>query len=995
MEEDDDTPVHASAKIPLLVRTDCRKLKPSVRDAGFQAVPGWVTFKSRVQELLRLAADDSLASGNWKFDLEERLKCASEHGYKDRMVHGRLLHYAVNTDALDPAEREQSSASRTKVVLEAGAKVNSTCGSGEVAKELELQAIHMAAGLGCLPGIRLLLHHQADINAMSTRNGLSYYSPIHDAVFCKQCDALKLLVSSQADPMQPNADGMFCIHLAAWVGSTEIVHYLLKTAQGDVEMLRRRAKIRTGVRSTTTHALTALALASSAQQYPVEDLLTLAPFRYGQGSFFSEIREIVHINPTVAAAIMDSIDKLPDQDRSRITTWIVQEALRRHGRYSNSLHLFGTSLVQCVSDIIYHAPQAAAKILNALTVDPIVADAVAIRHPLPRTVSLSSNDPLSQLFGIREDMHCAYVADYAEPDHCYKTYSDYLSNSSLPNLGLPEWRMDNEKDEQDYPDWHEKFAPVPKRDQVQALNREVEVRVLCLPNVLDLRVVHSMKHVPILGFFAQRAVLGCAQELWKLVFPVFYMDTFVEMLVTVLLTDRAVRLQEGDHRGLGEHPGELYNRLSLSILIAEAARNTFRLGYYMAMYKFCYNFNNGLLSDRVFGIPKLFFEMLRILLLQSSIFLSMCFAAHSSHQFSGAEVFLDTVEDGAFDLGSLCHVVLCLNCFTRWINNTNMLCVISGVGPKVISLFSSLAPMGAILSVGFFFFMAFLTPLLSMRGKVSALRVAHDLFSSMVRSDTNTLPMLEGLDQDSGLATAVCQATMFLVAVIFTMCYMNILIGMFCSVFSSIESRSDLLFVRTRISVCERYLLEPVWPSESTRQLPFILAFCLLVIWLLLVLFWESYFVVPGVLLATSLILAQAGLVQNDVMDADIKQNGYHMFQDGEDADDSLLLEDPDENCNGESDHRASSRQATVASSSSSWSEVDDDDKPTERCLWMCHSKSPVPGEDFREDRFATIQSQLHDLSCELLELRKGQLDLAASSESCKEDAEVSAEKSS
>lgn len=987
------TPLHAAAKIPLLVRTDCHVLRPTVKDAGVQAAPGWVTFKSRVQELQKLAADDSLKTGNWKFDLEEHLKCASEHGYKDRMVHGRILHYAVKADAL---EGEQSSASRTKVVLEAGANVNSTFESGAPARKLELQAIHMAAGLGCLPGVKLLLHHQADVNAMATRSGLPYFLPIHDAVFCKQYDAVKLLVSSQADPHRPNADGLLCIHLAAWVGSTELAHYLLKTAQGDVDMLRKRAKIYTGTRSTTTHALSALAVACSAQQYPVEDLLTLAPFRYGKGSFFAEIREIVHINPTVAAAVMDSIEKLPDQERSKIATWIVQEALRRHGRYSNSMHCFGTSLVHCLSDIIYHAPQVAAKILNTLTVDPIVADAVAIRHPLPRTVSLSSDDPLSQLFGIREDMHCAYVADYAEPDHCYSTYSEYLSNSSLPNLGLPEWRM-NEKDDQDFPEWHDKFAPVPKRDQVQALNREVEVRVLCVPNVLDLRVVHSMARVPILGFFAQRAVLGCCKEFWKLVFPVFYMDTFVEMLVTVLLTDRAVRLQEGDHRGLGEHPGELYNRFSLSILVAESVRNTFRLGYYMAMFKLCYNFKNGLLNDRVFGIPKLFFEMLRILLLQAYIFLSMSFAARSSHQFSGE--FLDTVEDWEVNIGSLCHVTLCLNCFTRWVNNTNMLCVISGVGPKVISLFSSLAPMGAILSVGFFFFMAFLTPLLSMRGKVSAPRVAHDLFSSMVRSDTNTLPVLEGLDPESGLATAVCQATMFLVAVIFTMCYMNILIGMFCSVFSSIESRSDLLFVRTRISVCERYLLEPVWPSWSTRQLPFILALCMLVIWLLLVSFWESYrIVVGGVLLAASLILAQAGLMQNDVMDADIKQNGYHMFTDAaEDSDDARLLEDPDDNCNGNSpsmdDQQECSRTVRVASSST-WSELEnDDDKPTERCLWMCHSKSPVADEDPRKDRFAAIEAQLHALNVGLHELRRGQFGLAASECGSMEGAEMADEK--
>jgi len=315
-----------------------------------------------------------------------------------------------------------------------------------------------------------------------------------------------------------------------------------------------------------------------------------------------------------------------------------------------------------------------------------------------------------------------------------------------------------------------------------------------------------------------------------------------------------------------------------------------------------------------------------------------------------------------------------------------MLCYVSGVGPKMNALLESLAPMGSMLFVGAGLWSAFLVPLLSLRGEASGWDVAKRLFSSMARADTNVLPFLEGLDSGSLLGELTCEFIMGLVAVMFSICYMNLLIGMYGSVYAARESKSHLLFARARFHMAERYFLEPVWKltgdSWFTRQstaecgaphgwtlLPFLLSALCFALWLLAV-----YLVVPlgvaGSLLAAFLLLLQAGLMQNRNFNNDIDNNGLHVFdEDGaddyddcEDSDvepylrESVVIDSSTPQTTPRSDPKRKLLKAQTLNSDDS--QFDTSANPR-RCLWIVQRKSNHQATDEEEDSSRDFSSQL------------------------------------
>jgi len=959
----------------LISRTDS-----SPRDNG----SGWLVFAARLAQL-----EDASERGcpvtaeNCDFDLEEFLKDAAVGKYKDRHIDGRLLHHALWHDFMNHAE-----AAATKIVLEAGARVDSVFIS-RAPKRLELQAIHLAAGLGYVPGLELLLEFKADIGAMTLRDGERHYAAIHDAVYLQQATTVQMLVKHAADPSVYHGDGMSVFHLAAWAGSADLLHLLVAAPKFEPEILLRRASLRLSADGRFgKRSMTPLGLAAFTATFSGDQLLIMAPFYYGKGSFFAEIRELVHINPKKALQFMDGIENAPAETRSELATWIVQEALRGNGKYCNSMttRFSEQTLVNCLADIIYQAPLVALKILHILTVKPYIADTVALKHPMPQSSSMKSFDPITRLLGHRESVQTAYEGDYCLAEHCFIKISEYHYDCARANgmLGLPEWKMNSEDEE--FPAWHWEFMEMNRMNTERLHNPAIKCMVVCVPSILDVRVVHAINATHFLGMFSHPSVIGIGHELWKLAFRVFYLDCLMEIAVTVSLTDRAVRLQEGDARVQEVRPNLMYDRLCLSLMLGELLRNFFRLIHFMVMHKGHYKFKRGLMSSKIGPVPKIFGDLLRLLLMFAYV--------HLAIQRHG-RISWDTDDDR--QVGKWDQLFLCMNCFLHSVKNLNMLCYVSVVGPKMNALLESLAPMGSMLFVGAGLWSAFLVPLLSLRGKASGWQVAKSLFSSMARADTNVLPFLEGLDEGSMIGEVACEFIMGLVAVMFTICYMNLLIGMYGSVYAARESKSHLLFARARFHMAERYLLEPVWnltgDSWFTRQstaecgahgwtlLPFLLSALCFALWLLAV-----YLVLPleaaGLLFAASLLLLQAGMMQNWKFNNDIDMNGLHVF-DEDGADDYADCEDSDvapneltlvsvDSITPPTTPRSDAKRNLLKKNTDDLQF--DNPANVRRCLWIVQRKNNHQATD-EEDRLENVSMGLFErldlLSGQIAELQK------------------------
>merc|ERR1719305_126136 len=208
---------------------------------------------------------------------------------------------------------------------------------------------------------------------------------------------------------------------------------------------------------------------------------------------------------------------------------------------------------------------------------------------------------------------------------------------------------------------------------------------------------------------------------------------------------------------------------------------------------------------------------------------------------------------------------------------------------------------------GFLLYSALASSLLSIRGQAEAGQVLKDLFSALWRSDTNTFAFLESLDADL-FGGSVALMTMLLAAFGFTLCFLNLIIGVYCNLYSNLQGKAGLLHLKHRTSLTVSYLLEPVWPKEPIalqadytdedddhnftdlmrdaegfilrRWQPetwlLLLSILLIIIWLLGagLVSNERRAVMLAPVLSVALVTLQASQIPDDNMNIDIKLNG-------------------------------------------------------------------------------------------------------------------------
>ncbi|KAF7399198.1 hypothetical protein HZH68_007790 [Vespula germanica] len=138
------------------------------------------------------------------------------------------LHYAVLSNAVDSAE----------VLLQAGAHPNNP----QVYTETPL---HVAASLGSVPCMKLLLSHGADVRVQL---GTARSTPLHLAAEEGSAECTKLLVDAGASCEAKNFKGQTAMHLAALAQSLETLEVLINAgAKANVEDIDGRTPLHAAV----------------------------------------------------------------------------------------------------------------------------------------------------------------------------------------------------------------------------------------------------------------------------------------------------------------------------------------------------------------------------------------------------------------------------------------------------------------------------------------------------------------------------------------------------------------------------------------------------------------------------------------------------------------------------------------------------------------------------------------------------------------------------
>eukprot|EP00439_Symbiodinium_sp_Y106_P007986 s2976_g1.t1 len=428
--------------------------------------------------------------------------------FKNRpLTRCNVLHYAIIESASTKSGGPVTAVVEAKADIAAKAMYASmkTHPDGkQVVYETELEAVHIAAGLGHIPALEALLTasasdaedlvcRSATVNLRGNRHRHDFYQPIHDAAYLGQKDAVLWLLDHKAEADAANKDGNTPLHFIALVGGRD---GLMNEEVEEVvsELLNRKANL--DARSygpqdpnpCDKFLQEKLPLEIAAEtQYPKE-LLYLMAASYQSTDLdtpraFSDILLLSRCNLKVAEDFTRDLVERAKADQG-LMDMLIKEAQLSGG-------------VDKIAALLYVVPFAGAEILDALCVKPIIQDAA--RHPLPARTWLQSGP-----------LRCAYQDGTAK----------------VRGLTWPRWEFNAEVDaaHQKQLAWHKKFVPKIVGDIRQDNVYDVDVKVLLLPNVLDVDILMALTrtwethgHV-----FSKLPIQGVIYCLWdQLVLPVF------------------------------------------------------------------------------------------------------------------------------------------------------------------------------------------------------------------------------------------------------------------------------------------------------------------------------------------------------------------------------------------------------------------------------------------------------------------------------------------
>lgn len=500
-----------------------------------------------------------------------------------------FLHFAV-AESIETGDTEIISKLLEKRA-KLDAKASYTTSKEDVTVEAELEAIHVAACLGSVPALEILLKEWqrqkgqgSDAESEGSKSEtecqegcaeflmspatirevkkdakkIQFYYPIHDAAYMGRKDALIWLLDNKAKATATNKDGCTPLHFVALIGGRGLLREEKDVKDVVEALLNHRADLEARSNDRTTpypcekdlQKKIPLEIAADTQ-FPKQLLCMLAPSQSVEASgdgkdfsrLFADIFLLASRNMKVAEDFARQVKEKalkppqkPEEFEFRLRIW--REA-QRPGQ------------VDQLARLLYMVPMAAADMLDILTVEPEVQDPA--KHPIPSRTFLR-NGP----------MRCTYRPD----------------STSVDGVKWPRWTYDASKHE--LGGWHQDFVP---KNELKGRDDDLydsDVKVLLLPNVLDVDIFMALTRTweTNLKIFARLPVQGIIYCLWdNLVWRVFAWSWILSgiELVVLIYWGLLAKTSDGNAESTGWRNSPEYAPKCWCVLLAGFLRETFDL----------------------------------------------------------------------------------------------------------------------------------------------------------------------------------------------------------------------------------------------------------------------------------------------------------------------------------------------------------------------------------------------------------------------------------
>lgn len=739
-------------------------------------------------------------------ELAEDLRAAIEREYdelipyKGRNLKGRPLHFALWVASLsDSNPLGTDGLEDVKVLLWAKAEPNSSATYFRRAEVVSLPALHIAAGLGCIPAMGMILDHTGnsleEINRFCFCGEREFYCALHDAVFNGKAKAAVWLLEQHADPSVKNMEGFSALHWLALRSMDE---------DQDVEEVVR-CLIRSGapVEQNTEEGKIPLEMAvKPGSLFPKHLLYLLAPsYQALDGgksllncSFFEDLALMSSHSGKAAQDFADRIATLP-------------AASAKHKVIKDAQH---ENAVDCMASLLQMAPEAAAGMLGLLLAKPI--------QESPGHHSLSSR---AILWG--RTLQCTY-----QPDQRITRLGPRQDK-----VRWPEWKYDATLGHA--PAWHSKLLKVPQEHQARSSKVfDMETLVLLLPNILDIDIFMALASARSVHrqIFSSLAIKAAAHCLWiELISPVFCLTLLFNLLD--LLMFAAWGLTPA-HRPLlwrlmrtskeAEANSSVQFPRFANFVLAGLLRDLTNIGWWL--FSLCRKWLSHKKNSTINGTLGRGHELRSGL---HSLWhpMKICDISHNTNM---PELFLCLLK-AIFLLSVRCtrncesempdttQALLAVCFFMHSVKLIYMLRVSAFGGKKILVLLKTLVSgaMREMFLVAFLFFLAFVVTAVMLDRKGAITVVSWSLYRGLIFGDGAGLDnmgfAIEGSWRgESGFVDDidVLQQLLTVMAILGTVTFiviLNMIIAIYSNEYGRLEMESDLLFQRERAKYCCNCLL--------------------------------------------------------------------------------------------------------------------------------------------------------------------------------------------